>query len=488
MRLADLARTGGRSTIALPILNGYNMGSQTLNITMTMETFREISVVANEARIRETAGNINDVAQRPLDKAHARDLALYILRGLLASVRNRWQSADQHIPDELTDFLADLGVGPYQALQPFTANMAGCNPEELDVETRDGQTLLHIHQAQLLRIVDGQHRRHAYEMVSTWLQRLMTDGSYPSYRANGLIVPDREDMRLTSEEAEIWSAVANEARVHFTVDVTVHLNLSPTEERQLFHDLNNLGKKPPAALSIAYDQANPISVFTRDVLEKEHRLGNLRITDSGSKRSGRERDEDAIYRDDLTSVCALLFAGATNAAGIMPAQVNRPEYYDYGRRFFEVLTSQPHFGQSGWHDKTLLSHPTMLKGLAQLVHTFHGSREVDHSKRDALLDALAARRIDFSPSNKLWHAYLMKSEERSSDFPGLEDYITPDSVRKTFVRSQDPFTFATNTRDVMRYIGDLIRWELRDINLGIRPGLVSLKEKLANSAPAASAA
>ncbi len=478
MRLSELARTGGRGTIAVPMINGFNMGNSTLNITMPLETFRQLSVVANEARIREVGGSLSDVAQRPLDKNHAKDLALYILRGLLASVKNRWIAEESHIPDELNDFLADLGVGPYQALQPFTANLKDCSPADLDVEQLQHAIVLHLHQAQRFRVIDGQHRRQASEIVSVWLQRLMTDGSYPTIRAGGLIVPEREDMHLTREEAEIWSAVATEASVHLTVDVTVHLGLNATQERQLFHDLNNLGKKPPAALSVTFDQANPISVFTREVLEVENRLGGLNVVDSGTKKSGRDREEKSIYRDDLTSICSILFAGATNPAGIMPSEVNKN--YDLGRKFFEVITTQPHFVEPGWQAKTLLAQPTMLKGLAQLVYTFHGSREANLSKRDDLLEALQARQVDFSPANKLWHAYSMSSQEREEGFPGLEDYITPDGLRKGFVRSwHEPtssFQFATNTRDVMRYIGDLVRWQLRDLNLGIRPGLISLKK------------
>lgn len=490
MRLSDLARTGGRSTVALPILNGFNMGTQTLAMTMPLETFREISVVANEARIRETGGSVSDIAQRPLDKSHAKDLALYILRGLLSSVKSRWILEGRHVPDELNDFLADLGVGTYQALQPFTANMKDCNPDELDVEYVENATVVHIHKSQLLRVVDGQHRRAGYEMLSTWLQRLMSDGSYPGVvRGGGLLAPEREDMRLTKEEAEIWSAVVTEARVHLTVDVTVHLGLDAAQERQLFHDLNNLGKKPPAALSITYDQANPISVFTREVLEDEKRLGGLKVIDSGTKKSGRDREEDSIYRDDLTSICAILFAGATNPAGIMPAVVNKN--YDYGRKFFEAITSQPFFAGTGWHTKSLLAQPSMLKGLAQLVYTFHGSREENLVKRDALLDALQNRCIDFSITNQLWHAYFLSPEERESKFPGLEEYITPEGTRKLFAtwdEARGLFQFTTNTRDVMRYIGDLIRWDLRDLNLGVRPGLISLKHKLAEAVEAQIAA
>ena len=86
--------------------------------------------------------------------------------------------------------------------------------------------------------------------------------------------------------------------LYFTVDVTVHLGLKPEQEKQLFHDLNNLGKKPDAALAQAFDQANPISLFIRRNIEAENLLeGRIKIADAGSKKGPKKAgdDEAVIY-------------------------------------------------------------------------------------------------------------------------------------------------------------------------------------------------
>src|SRR5580692_8143491 len=97
--LDQLRKTGGRGTVDLPLLAGFNMGNNTLNITMPMGTFRDVARVANEARMVSMGEGPEQIAQRQLIPDHAKKLGLYILRGLLAGVKTRWTLEDKHIPD-----------------------------------------------------------------------------------------------------------------------------------------------------------------------------------------------------------------------------------------------------------------------------------------------------------------------------------------------------------------------------------------------------
>jgi len=57
--------------------------------------------------------------------------------------------------------------------------------------------------------------------------------------------------------------------------------------------------------------------------------------------------------------------------------------------------------------------------------------------------------------------YFKSDEERATIDPKLNDYLTPDSGRKSYAVWQgDRLAFASNTRDIARYLGDLIRWKL----------------------------
>src|SRR5262245_45399186 len=130
----------------------------------------------------------------------------------------------------------------------------------------------------------------------------------------------------------------------------------------------------------------------------------------------------------------------------------------------------------------------MIKALATLAYTFHGSREKNHQLRDQFLAALAERKINFSPADPLWALYLKTDAERDKEDPTLSDYLTPDAARKTYAVLRDGrYDFAANTRDIARYLGDLMRWKLK---LPPRPGLAALKAKLAaqNSPPPVEAA
>ncbi|KQT59822.1 MULTISPECIES: DNA sulfur modification protein DndB [unclassified Aureimonas] len=479
--LDQLKKTGGRGTVDLPVLAGFNMGSNTLNVTMTMATFRETSLVANEARMVSMGEGPDQIAQRQLLPDHAKKLALYILRGLLAGVKTRWTEEGKHLPDFLHDVLAELGEGPYQALQPFTANIRNIKAAELEFENTTAGIILHLHKLQKLYIVDGQHRLRGGEIVHEWLNTLLTNAKYPK---KGLWIGDTQE--VSAEEMEVWTAALNEFGTAFTVDVTVHLGLNAEQERQLFHDLNVLGKKPSSAQALAFDAANPVSKYVMERLVSDGFVHGLRMADAGHKKSGTKLEGPAIYRDDLVNTCAILFRGAFNQSGITPVDVIGSE--DYADRFWAALAKQPGWGTLGWDKVTLLSLPTVLKAMAFLVRSFHNGeeardRQAAHAKRDAIIDAVAVGEIDFNPSNPLWRVYLMSEADREAAFPGIENYITPDAIRRAYgVWDEDTkrLQLGPNTRDISRYMADLVRYQLRDIvGLDPRPGLVSLKKKMA---------
>ncbi|MGO8016195.1 DNA sulfur modification protein DndB [Rhizobium leguminosarum] len=481
--LDQLKKTGGRGTVDLPVLSGFNMGTSTLNVTMSMGTFREIALVANEARMIAMGEGPDQIAQRQLIPDHAKKLALYILRGLLAGVKKRWESEVKHVPDFLTDVLAELGEGPYQALQPFTANIRNVQEGGLEFEDTASGVVLHLHKLQKLFVVDGQHRLRAGELVHDWLNTILTNGRYPK---KGLWIGDSQDM--TSEEMEVWTAAMTEFGMAFTVDVTVHIDLNAEQERQLFHDLNVLGKKPSSAQALAFDAANPVSKYVTERLAPDGFIHGLRMVDAGHKKSGTKLDGPAIYRDDLVNSCSILFRGAFNQSGITPLDVIGSE--EYADRFWNALAQQPHWGVQGWEKQTLLSHPTMLKAMAFLVRSFHNGEEARdkaaaHPKRDAIITALAEGAVSFLHTNPLWRVYLMTAEDRDTAFPGIEDYITPDSVRRPYGTWDDDsarLQLGPNTRDISRYLADLVRFQLRDrVGLEPRPGLISLKKKLAEA-------
>jgi len=487
--LDQLRKTGGRGTIDLPVLSGFNMGNQTLNVTMTMATFRDVALVANEARMVAMGEGPEQIAQRQLIPDHAKKLALYILRGLLAGVKTRWSTEERYIPDRLTEILDELGEGPYQALQPFTANIRNIQDGGLEFEDTPSGVVLHLHKLQKLFVVDGQHRLKASELVHEWLNGVLTNAKYPK---KGLWIGDTQD--VSAEEQEIWTAAMTEFGAAFTIDVTVHIGLTPEQERQLFHDLNVLGKKPSASQALAFDAANPVSKYVAERLAPHGMVHGVRVLDAGHKKSGSKSEDATIYRDDLVNTCAILFRGAFNQSGIAPADVIGHE--DYADRFWDALARQPLWADPARDGVTLLAHPTMIKAMAFLVRSFHNGEEARdrdeaHVKRNAIIAAIGDGLIDFGHANRLWRVYLMSTEQRETEFPSIEDYITPDVARLPYGAWDEEagrLQLGPNTRDITRYLADLVRYRLREVvGLEPRPGLVALKRKLA-AAEAAKAA
>ena len=169
---ARLKRTGDRLAVSLPVLMGFNLANRTISVSLSMEKFRELSEVANEARIIELTGDKGGVAQRPLDEKHARSIALYILRGLLHSLKERWEQEGRDIPEELHPLPLGAERGHTRAfsrLRVTSANARWAGTTSKWREWDSGELILHLRQGQLIWVIDGQHRRFGYGLLIEWL-------------------------------------------------------------------------------------------------------------------------------------------------------------------------------------------------------------------------------------------------------------------------------------------------------------------------------
>ena len=72
-----------------------------------------------------------------------------------------------------------------------------------------------------------------------------------TYPKKGSIIPFGDGQAVADDEAQVWEECFERSRTFCTVAVEVHLGLKPEEERQLFHDLNRLGKKVAANVKLA---------------------------------------------------------------------------------------------------------------------------------------------------------------------------------------------------------------------------------------------
>jgi len=456
--LDQLLQTTDSSDRPFTVLTGHNMGNSTLLLSVPMHLFWEISEVANERNLAELSAYSNElVAQRKLDPAHATRLASYILKGLFYSVEMKQRASGQPLPAKFEDMQRTLGKQPYLALQPITANIRECETGGRDIRVKqspEGQVTVFLAPKHVLWVVDGQHRREAMRIAFEFLRTTLTTHRYSKA---SLYPTATKGQEVTSDELRVWAAVYEAARSRCKVMVEVHLGLNSEQERQLFHDLNNLTKKIEASLVFQFDNSNPVNLFIKeDLIESQ-------LIDVAEKDVVNWLDDTGtISRKDLIGVNALLFLNKTNISGANPKAVS--EQTEYARRFWTQVKDIPYFGEAGAKQKTVAAQPVLLKALAKLAYTFAYGRGSDESSLETLMEGIPT--VDFSHENKMWRYYQLQEEERDLLFPGLKLYLPSDDSGANrdigaFDGRDGVIRFGAKHNDIFPILGDMIRWSLK---------------------------
>ena len=480
--LDSLLESGDHSGRPFNVIVGSNMGNRTLVFSVPMATFYEISEVANKQNLAAVPAYHNQpVAQRRLDEAHAKKLAIFILKGLLDNARRSLEKVGQVIPPTLSNLLREIGSQPYISMQPVTANIRNCKfgGDGLRFEKNGGVITVFLSDKHVLWVIDGQHRRFAMEMVLDFLKSVLNNNRYP--RKPVLYAPADDPKRdPTAEELKVWALAFEIARTECSIIVEAHLGLDIDQERQLFHDLNNLGKTVEGGLAYEFDNSNPVNRFIKERLIGE---GILTATVVESDNTGDwAKDEGVIARKDLVSINALLFLNKTTINGAMPADINAKD--TYGCRFWEAIARIPGWGEQGAKRNTVAAQPAVLKSLAKLAYDFAYGREQDQSHLETLLMAVEEGEIDFSHSNPMWRYFEMSPEEKEQYFPGLADAVTPEEAGinldlGNFDASAGLMRFGPKHNDIQRHVGDMIRWKL---GLPKRKALMKLQDEIRSRA------
>ena len=243
---------------------------------------------------------------------------------------------------------------------------------------------------------------------------------------------------------------------HATLTVEVHLGLDIDQERQLFHDLNRLGKKVDASLAFQFDGSNPITHFIKNKLAGE--LG-LSITETEAK--DWSEDTGAVVLKDLVAVNAIAFLNKGNISGATPAVIEPREetVLNLWNRIMEI----PDFGNNRAKEKTVAAQPVVLKALAKITYdlNFNNRRpeNADELYR-AFLDRLPE--VDFSHGNAMWNYYAMSEGQRiDAGLGGLEEYLPEEmpGVNRDIGSMQGEFMrFGAKHNDIFPILADMIRW------------------------------
>lgn len=439
------------------VLVGYNLGNLTWSADVSIEKFVDWSEIANDPER-------GDIAQRKLDPAHAKSLAQFMLKGLINAAIVKRKLQEKEIPAAFLELQSKLGTKPYCALQPVVANIRAIDPAKPSIRadrglTERGETVgFRVHMPRSFRwwVVDGQHRRFGGEMLMDWLKEVTRSGRYP---ARNSLVDFRGD--VPEEETLVWQEALECARSFATVKIEFHLGLDIDQERQLFHDLNNLGKKINVSQATEFDQGNPINHFVKEVLEGQ--LG-IRLTDKDIK--DWNSDDGAMLRKDLAAINAIAFLNKTNAKTATPSIIH--DRATQIEELWRAIVALPGFGEAEARNKTVIAQPVVLKALAKLAFDLlYSNRRPENGEE--LFTQLVERlsEVDFSHDNLMWRYYQMSDEERQApELAGLSEYL-PDrgavntqSNRDIGAYQAGVMRFGLRHNDIFPVLGDMIRWKM----------------------------
>ena len=452
------------------ILCGCNLGYPTILMSLPLQEFYEKSFVANTEALAQT-DHLKDepIAQRPLDPRHSFKLAVYILKGLFPAVESYYEFHLGRKPSEtFTRLWESLGKAPYQSLQPITVNLRSCLAGGRDLKFKrypDGRLSVFLTHAHTLWVLDGQHRREAMNLVSQFLKEIQRTKCYPvTGSLYGEAAPGAE---IPEEEYEVWGEILTYGLGSATVMVEVHLGLDSHQQRQLFHDLNNLVKRVDTNLAYDFDRANPVNLYIKERLI-EHGILSAPIVDIEPSEKDWETQPGSFKRKDIIAVCAILFLGKHNITSASPKSVVDLE--PYADQFWKLIGMIPGFGTAGAKAKTVAAQSVVLKALARLFFEYHvgkgKGRRKDPRSYNALTEALRTGKIDFSHANRMWRYYQLTESERTAEFPGLQGYLPPGKVNFD-IGTYNPnrgeegvMVFGSRHNDIYPILADMIRWRL----------------------------
>lgn len=457
--LDALSDAGDINESPFNVFIGHNLGHRVFTMSVPFRKFWDISDVANN---RESG----PVAQRQLDENHAKKLAIYMTKGLVSAARMRRIANGKPVPDAFEGILRQLGEQPYFSLQPLVCNIRDVPPggngtggiRGFRLETSSGETAafkVFLSERHILWVVDGQHRRHAADMTMTFLDNVRSTGKYPG---KGAVLFVEKGRAVTEEEMLVWNEAYDAARGYATLTVEVHLGLDIEQERQLFHDLNRLGKKVDASLAFQFDGSNPITHFIKRTL-----AGDLGIAVTESEAKDWSEDTGALVLKDLVGVNAIAFLNKGNIAGATPAVIEprEPILMDLWSRIVEI----PNFASNRAKEKTVAAQPVVLKAMAKLTYdlNFSNRKPADADELfQTFLNGLTE--IDFSHSNPMWNYYGMTDGERiDAGLAGLGSYLPDDAGGNRDIGSKqnEYMRFGSKHNDIFPILADMIRWSLK---------------------------
>jgi hypothetical protein len=440
----------------LKVFKQLNAGQLTLLTSMSLVELSHHSDVAND-RFPD-----DERSQRGLDPVHANKLAVYFLKSLLDAAISRMRKQGRNVSETFYQIQDQIGKQVYYSIAPIVANLRSGSIEHISqLIDKNNEVIGHqitLRVGDTLWIIDGQHRRRGIEIVLDFLKHVTANHKYPG---RGSIFNGHKN-KLTSEELEVWRE-CKDMCTFCKVALEIHIGLDIDAERQLFHDLNQLGKKIDVSLANKFDSSNPINNYASEVLMDDIFDGIYSVLDTSTEADWTDT-KPSINRKALASINALLFLNKNNINGATPADVTEHKK-EIANKFWSNVLEIPGFTEESPRIKTVAAQPVVLKAIAKLYYDiFFGKNSTLNNPENQKALEEGLKTFDFSHSNPAWRYYLVDETERVAlGLSELKSYMPAEGDGSNrdmgiYDATTNTFRFGAKHNDIYPLIGDVIRW------------------------------
>lgn len=181
------------------------------------------------------------------------------------------------------------------------------------------------------------------------------------------------------------------------IPIVIFNNISETEEKQLFHDLNNLAQRPSRSATIRLAQTDIFSRLARELAEENRYLKHYGI--EFNKMSIKSNNPNTIL---LTTVYAMIKQLYWDEYKFDNNFINEKNYKQYktdiGKTFNELFYHLPH--DIDTKGKYILERNYALKGIAKFIHHARYNLKIDDKETFE-----AIQKVNWTSDAKYWGMY-----------------------------------------------------------------------------------
>lgn len=252
--------------------------------------------------------------------------------------------------------------------------------------------------------------------IMLYSEKQLTTQVDPVYQLGGILVPyDRPLIAIDGETQLAARWLASEAYPETkgdTIAVVIVHGHDKAWARQAFHDLNVLGIRPNAAVSIGMDNRDPLTQVAREI---ERRVPFFRDRVNTVRRQLKSSDTDVVTITALRGACTTFAEGIAGVKyGARPVAISAdklPQLRDRAVDWFGALTELLGPAMEN-REHRIASAPSMLAALGAVGN---GILNVD---RSAVEEEVAARLAKLRTVN--W--------DRGSHWEGIAGKVNPKGV------------------------------------------------------------